>query len=431
MTPLLVDLASWWLQAGLLLGAGLVLPGLVRLRDPGMRLRLGQLLLAVAILLPLLQPNAASQVDGIPGTGPVFSLAILVTGEPTAAAVSIETAVLVLLATGAALRLAWLGAGLLRLRSLRHRAFPLAPLPGPIASTIARTGATAEILVSSEIASPVTLGWLRPAILLPESFMLLENAEQEAVACHELLHVKRRDSWALLLEEGARALLWAQPAAWGVLSGISLSREQAVDRAAVESTGDRRAYLRALAVLARLSQESPAAALPFHTQSHLVRRVAHLAKEVPMSRTRTSLASAVAAATLFLVGAAGAAAFPFGDDSQPPAAKVAPAKASTVAVDESDVLKVGGDVKEPVETSRVQPTYPEEARKNKIQGQVILKAVINEKGSVTTVEAVESPDPMLTDAAIEAVKQWTYKPATKKGKAVKVHLTVTVSFKLA
>ncbi|MBK6406582.1 MAG: energy transducer TonB [Holophagales bacterium] len=88
-------------------------------------------------------------------------------------------------------------------------------------------------------------------------------------------------------------------------------------------------------------------------------------------------------------------------------------------------------MKEPVELTRVQPTYPEEARKNKVQGQVILKAVINEKGIVTKVEAVESPDQMLTEAAIEAVKKWTYKPATKKGKPVKVHLTITVAFKLA
>ncbi|HYN44101.1 MAG TPA: M56 family metallopeptidase, partial [Thermoanaerobaculia bacterium] len=412
MTPLLVDLASWWLQAGLLLGAGLVLPGMVRLRDPGARLRLGQLLLAIAILLPLLQPRASSQGDGNSGTGPVFSLAILVTGKPPVAAASVETVVLVLLATGVALRLAWLGAGLLRLRSLRRRSRPLAPLSTPIVSAIARTGATAEVLVSPEVASPVTLGWLRPAILLPESFMLLAEAEQEAVACHELLHVKRRDSWALLLEEGARALLWAQPAAWGVLSGISLSREQAVDRAAVDSTGDLRAYLRALAVLARLSQESPAAALPFHTRSHLVRRVAHLAKEVPMSRTRASLATAVAAASLLLVGAAGAAAFPFGDDSQPPAAKAAPAKGSGVVADDNDILKVGGDVKEPVQISRVQPTYPEEARKNGVQGIVKLSAVIDAKGSVTRIEPIESPDPTLAAAAVDAVKKWTYKPAT-------------------
>jgi TonB family protein len=268
-------------------------------------------------------------------------------------------------------------------------------------------------------------------VLLPESFARLGEAEQKAVACHELLHVMRRDSWALLLEEGARAFLWAQPAAWAVLSGISLSREQAVDRAAVESTGDRRAYLRALAVLARLSQESPAAALPFHTRSHLVRRVAHLTKEVPMSRTRISLATAIAAASLLLVGAAGAAAFPFGADPQPPADKAAPAKGSSVAADNSDVLKVGGDVKEPVELSRAQPVYPEEARKNGIQGIVKLSAVIDAKGTVTKVEPIESPDPTLAAAAVDAVKKWTYKPATLKGKPVKVIMTVTVNFRLA
>lgn len=433
MTPLLADLASWWLQAGLLLGAGLVLPFAVRLRDPGVRLRLGQLLLVTAILLPLLQPRAGSEPDGVPGPGSAFALSILVTAEPSATAVSVEAIVLVLLTAGAAVRIAWLCAGLLRLRSLSRRSRPLVSLPPAIASAIARTGATAEILVSPDIASPVALGWLRPAILLPESFALLDEAEQEGVACHELLHVKRRDSWALILEEGARALLWAQPAAWGVLSGIALSREQAVDHAAVASTGNRRAYLRALAVLARLSQESPAAALPFHTRSHLVRRVAHLAKEVPMSRTRVYLASAGAVALLLLVAAAGAAAFPFGSSPAVPAAMTDPAERSGKegASEDGEVLKVGGDVKEPVELTRVQPTYPEEARKNRVQGHVILQAVIDEKGIVTKVEAVESPDPMLTDAAIEAVKKWTYKPATKKGKPVKVQLTVTVAFKLA
>ena len=98
---------------------------------------------------------------------------------------------------------------------------------------------------------------------------------------------------------------------------------------------------------------------------------------------------------------------------------------------EGDVHKVGGDVKEPVLVNRVQPAYPEEARKNGVQGNVILSAVVDEKGAVSKVEAVESPDPSLTQAAIEAVRKWTYKPATLKGKPVKVLMTVTVSFKLA
>ena len=88
-------------------------------------------------------------------------------------------------------------------------------------------------------------------------------------------------------------------------------------------------------------------------------------------------------------------------------------------------------MKEPVQISRVQPTYPEEARKNRIQGVVKLSAVVDAKGNVTKVEPIESPDPTLAAAAVDAVKKWTYKPATLKGKPVKVIMTVTVNFKLA
>lgn len=413
MTPLLADLVSWWLQAGLLLGAGLVLPPLLGLRDPGARLRVGQALLAAALLLPLLPLPALPA--GAPAASPAaFSISLLVTAEPSPASASVETAVVAVLVAGATLRLAWLAAGLLRLRALRRAARPLRPLPPAVAAAAARTGVGAEILVSREVASPVTIGWLRPAVLLPEEIAALDADQLEAVACHELLHVKRRDARAVLLEEGARALLWAQPAAWGVLSGIALAREEAVDRAVVASTGNLRGYLRALADLARRGAASPAAALPFQTRSHLHRRVARLVKEAPMTRARLSLATAAVAVLLLAVAAAGASAFPLGGAGEDP-----------------DVLKVGGDVKEPVQLTRVAPRYPEEARKNRVQGKVVLEAVIDEKGDVVRVTTLESPDPALAEAAIEAVKKWTYEPTTRKGKPVKVRMTVTVAFRLS
>ena len=430
MTPLSVDLLSWWLQAGLLLGAGLALPALFHLRDPGARLRLGQVLLVATLFLPLLQPRPAPTTPEAAGTAAAFSLALLVRPGAPASSPSLDTALLVLLVSGGALRLGWLGAGFARLRAIRRSSRILAPLPPAVVSALARTGAKAELLVSREVASPVTIGWRRPAVILPEGFDALDVPEQEAVACHELLHVRRRDSWALLLEEAARALLWPQPAAWGVLSDISLSREQAVDRAVVASTGDRRSYLRALADLARLSQDSPAAALPFQTRSHLLRRVAHLAKEVPMSRRSVHLATAAAAASLLLVGAAGASAFPFGDAPPKAAAKAAPARPGP----DDGIYKVGGDVKEPVQLTRVPPTYPEEARKNRIQGVVKVEAIIDETGHVKKAEVNVSdgdPDESLATAALEAVKQWTYKPATRNGKPVKVRMTITVNFKLS
>ncbi len=453
MTPLLADLASWWLQSGLLLGAALLVPAAVRLRDPAARLRIAQAALLAALALPFVQPPRPADGAGGASIRTAFSLVVPVEPGTTAGAPSLETAVLAALSAGALLRLGWLGAGLLSLRALRRRARPLAPVPASVVSAEERTGACAELLVSSEVASPVAIGWRRPAVILPERFAALGASEQEAVACHELLHVKRRDSRAVLLEELARALLWSQPAAWGLLSGISLAREQAIDGDVVRSTGDRRSYLRALARLAAFAQEAPSGALPFHTRSHLLRRVAHLAKEVPMSRSSLVLATTAAAALLLLVGAAGAAVVPFGSSAGDPGAEPAASSAASpsdavregvaggvwggaaggVAEGTGDdvILKVGGDVKEPVEIQRVQPTYPEEARKNRVQGRVVVRAVIDEKGVVTKVEAVESSDPMLTESALDAVKKWTYKPATKKGKPVKVFLTVTVSFKLS
>lgn len=461
MTPLLADLASWWLQSGLLLGAALLVPAAVRLRDPAARLRIAQAALLAALALPFVQPPRPADGAGGASIRTAFSLVVPVERAAAPGAPSLETLVLAALTAGVLLRLGWLGAGLLRLRALRRSARLLSPVPASVVSAAARVGATAELLVSSEVASPLAIGWSRPAVILPERFDALEASEQEAVACHELLHVKRRDSRAVLLEELARALFWSQPAAWGLLSGISLAREQAIDGDVVRSTGDRRSYLRALARLAAFAQEAPSGALPFHTRSHLLRRVAHLAKEVPMSRRSLVLTTTAAAALLLLVGAAGAAVVPFGSSAGDPGSEPAASSAASPSdavrggvsggvrggvaggvaggvrggvaegADDDVILKVGGDVKEPVEIQRVQPTYPEEARKNRVQGRVVVRAVIDEKGVVTKVEAVESPDPMLTESALDAVKKWTYRPATKKGKPVKVFLTVTVMFKLS
>ena len=89
------------------------------------------------------------------------------------------------------------------------------------------------------------------------------------------------------------------------------------------------------------------------------------------------------------------------------------------------------DISKPVLSQKVDPKYPEEAKKNKIQGMVKVDALIDKEGSVIEAKAVESPDPSLAQAAIDAVRQWKFKPATnKKGEPVQVKTTVTVNFRL-
>ena len=80
--------------------------------------------------------------------------------------------------------------------------------------------------------------------------------------------------------------------------------------------------------------------------------------------------------------------------------------------------------------TKVNPVYPPEALKKKIQGVVVLECVADETGKVIDLHMIKSPDPILTGAAIQAVKQWVYAPYFKDGKAKKVIFTVTVTFSL-
>src|SRR3989442_947343 len=76
-----------------------------------------------------------------------------------------------------------------------------------------------------------------------------------------------------------------------------------------------------------------------------------------------------------------------------------------------------------------QPEYPEMARRARIEGRVILEAIINSNGDVENVKVLRSI-PLLDNAAITAVKQWKYKPALQHGRPVKVFFTVMVDFTL-
>jgi len=97
---------------------------------------------------------------------------------------------------------------------------------------------------------------------------------------------------------------------------------------------------------------------------------------------------------------------------------------------EGEPLRVGGDVKAPQLTNRVEPSYPEAARKARMEGVVILEAIITASGSVEDVKVLKSVNPLLDSAASRAVQQWRYRPATLNGRAVRVYLTVTVTFNL-
>ncbi len=79
---------------------------------------------------------------------------------------------------------------------------------------------------------------------------------------------------------------------------------------------------------------------------------------------------------------------------------------------------------------RVNPTYPPLARTARVQGSVVLAAVIGKDGSIQNLHVL-SGHPLLTQAALEAVKQWRYKPYILNGEPVEVDTQVTVNFTLS
>lgn len=92
-------------------------------------------------------------------------------------------------------------------------------------------------------------------------------------------------------------------------------------------------------------------------------------------------------------------------------------------------VRVGGKISAPSKTRNVPPVYPPVAKQARVQGTVILEATISPSGRVSDLKVLRGI-PMLDDAAISAVKQWTYTPTLLNGTPVPVIMTVTVNFRL-
>ena len=208
--------------------------------------------------------------------------------------------------------------------------------------------------------------------------------EQQAIACHEMAHIRRGDWAYTIVEEIVRALFWFHPGIWWLLAQIQLTREQAVDCEVIAITASREQYIGALLAVARGRLQPDLAPAPsFLLKSHLSQRVALLLKGVSMSRQRLlSSLAAICGAVLFAARLA-VLYFPIS------------APAQEVVKGDANLLH-----RAPVE-------YPADAIAKGIQGTVVVEAKLNEKGVVTDAHVVTGPD-LLRKAALKSVLDWHY-----------------------
>ena len=90
-------------------------------------------------------------------------------------------------------------------------------------------------------------------------------------------------------------------------------------------------------------------------------------------------------------------------------------------------IRVGGNVQSSKLIQRVEPKYPELAKRARIQGIVLLQVTVGESGNVTDIKVIRG-HPLLNDGAVSAVRQWKYSPTLLNGEPVPVIATVTVNF---
>ena len=92
--------------------------------------------------------------------------------------------------------------------------------------------------------------------------------------------------------------------------------------------------------------------------------------------------------------------------------------------------KVGGEVSRPVKVSGPEPRYSEIARRARIQGVVVIRAIIDKTGSVVDIRVVDGLGFGLDEATVSAVERWRFEPARRRGEPVDVVLDLRVEFNL-
>jgi TonB family protein len=384
MNPTLLgaNLLAYCLQIALLVAIAALVPVVVRLRVPGLRLAYWQFLLAACLILPAVRPwrqevlTLTTDIET-----PFISPPAMPPSGP--APLPYTKIALALLACGMLVRLIWLAAGFWRLARLRRNSVPLSP---PSSWSV-----EAEILISEAIASPVTFGFLRPVVLLPANFPDLDHAAQEAILCHEIFHVRRHDWLFTIAEELVRSVFWFHPAIWWLLGEIALTREQAVDREVVSLTQSRDQYLDALLAIAGAPPQLDLAPAPlFLRKRHLKQRVLAIMKEVHMSKSKSFSALAAGLGILVFACWFATATFPLAAAPQ------------TVADGPGVTVDAGGTL-----MHRTAVYYPEAARAANVQGTVTLEVTLDSSGNVADSRVLGGPIE-LRRTAQQAVLQWHY-----------------------
>jgi TonB family protein len=252
---------------------------------------------------------------------------------------------------------------------------------------------------------PAVMWAPRSRLLLPTDFLeRFDVDERRLILQHERMHLRRGDALWSLMAELAFALLWFHPLAWLALPRLRLDQELACDEHVLrELPRSETRYAHALLHSAGL--DATPALIPWLSEPQLKERLNMIERHRPSALRRR-------------LGYIGLAALMLG--SAFTAQALTHAKPDQSA--SSDLSY----------NSRMQPSYPADAIKNKQEGTVVLMVLVGTDGRPQTIEVDPATHaaPSLIKAASDAAMQWHFNPGTKDGKPIVSYARVPVQFSL-
>jgi TonB family protein len=402
---ILDNVVPWLLQVLIIGSLGALLPLMFRIRHPRSQLVYCQLLLAACFALPFIQqwrhPVITAEVGLTVADAPAIAATKTTMGvDARTAPISWHQVLVFILLVGVGIRLCWTLAGLWELRSYRKAAKPLYAIPEPVRAARSIVKSDADFFTTTG-AGPLTFGFFRKVILLPESYLELDSQAQLGIACHELIHVHRNDWLVTLLEEFAASLFWFHPGIWWVLGQARLAREQLVDAEVVCLTSAREPYINALLKIADARPPLDLAPAPlFLRKRHLFERMHFLLSEVSMSRFRLFSSYGSMAAILAVAGWVAFLSFPLIGKAEIRRAVPQPESQSSQT--------------EPGYVVNAPPAYyPPAALQKGIQGSVVVELTFNASGEVTDSRVLSGPEE-LRKAGLESALRGTYNIRTAR-----------------
>jgi len=302
----------------------------------------------------------------------------------------------------------------------------------------------ANVYESTQVNSPMALGFFKPYILFPgSSIKKMSRSKIRGILIHELSHIYHRDHLIGVLQRLITLFNWWNPLTYALSTSLSRAREEISDNH-VLLRSDSKEYARCLVELVEKSsffRRHPVATAMASAHIPIQERVKLILSKERNMETRlkkTTIALAGCVAFLFLILISGyrlTFASVESGNLTPVVSEFDPvfqeqSQSQEKQTQKTDPVRATGNIKGPKLVKRVEPLYPEEAKKAGIDGIVILEVTTDKEGLVQDVKVLRSI-PALDDAAIEAIKQWVYEPMLIDGEPYGIVFTVTCNFELS